>query len=461
MNFDEGSFRDNAGRVIHHSNRIFRQVNKSGKERIDFFFKNDLYKKALENEYIIKSDILGKNDLKKYNFKEDFLIIEHEKIPYVSYPYEWSFYQLKEAALHHLNFHIYLLNNGATLIDSSAYNIQFIGSKPIFIDVLSVKEYKEGEYWYGHKQFCENFLNPLILSSKKGIQFNNWFKGNLEGIATEDLNKILNIFDKFSFNIFVHVYLLTKFENKYKNQNKKFDLNIKKKFPKKNFLSMLNQLKAFINKLEPKKSATVWETYSNLNTYDDNETKNKTNIVKNFFQKNKSLMIADLGCNDGYYSKIAIESGCEYVVGFDYDFNSINRAYKTFINSKNFLPLIFDASNPSTNIGWNEKERKSFFQRANFDCVLALAFQHHLTIAKNIPLEDVLSWIVALAPIGLIEFVPKNDETVQKMIKLKGDIFPNYNEENFKEFILKKATIVSEFQVTKSGRKIYEFERKN
>ena len=122
---------------------------------------------------------------------------------------------------------------------------------------------------------------------------------------------------------------------------------------------------------------------------------------------------------------------------------------------------IFDASNPSTNIGWNEKERKSFFQRANFDCVLALAFQHHLTIAKNIPLEDVLSWIVALAPIGLIEFVPKNDETVQKMIKLKGDIFPNYNEENFKEFILKKATIVSEFQVTKSGRKIYEFERKN
>ncbi len=461
MNFDEGSFRDNAGRVIHHSNRIFRQVNKSGKERIDFFFKNDLYKKALENEYIIKSDILGKNDLKKYNFKEDSLIIEHEKIPYVSYPYEWSFYQLKEAALHHLNFHIYLLNNGATLIDSSAYNIQFIGSKPIFIDVLSVKEYKEGEYWYGHKQFCENFLNPLILSSKKGIQFNNWFKGNLEGIATEDLNKILNIFDKFSFNIFVHVYLLTKFENKYKNQNKKFDLNVKKKFPKKNFLSMLNQLKAFINKLEPKKSATVWETYSNLNTYDDNETKNKTNIVKNFFQKNKSLMIADLGCNDGYYSKIAIESGCEYVVGFDYDFNSINRAYKTFINSKNFLPLIFDASNPSTNIGWNEKERKSFFQRANFDCVLALAFQHHLTIAKNIPLEDVLSWIVALAPIGLIEFVPKNDETVQKMIKLKGDIFPNYNEENFKEFILKKATIVSEFQVTKSGRKIYEFERKN
>ena len=109
MNFDEGSFRDNAGRVIHQSNRIFRQVNKSGKERIDFFFKNDLYKKALENEYIIKSDILGKNDLKKYNFKEDSLIIEHEKIPYVSYPYEWSFYQLKEAALHHLNFHIKII----------------------------------------------------------------------------------------------------------------------------------------------------------------------------------------------------------------------------------------------------------------------------------------------------------------------------------------------------------------
>lgn len=149
-----------------------------------------------------------------------------------------------------------------------------------------------------------------------------------------------------------------------------------------------------------------------------------------------------------------------YVVGLDYDPISIDRAFNTFGNKqKNFLPLIFDATNPSANIGWNETERKSFNERANFDGLLALAFEHHLAIAKNIPLKDTVNWLIQLAPKGLIEFVPKNDETIQKMLKFKGDIFPDYNEENFKYFIEKKAKIVSIKEVTSSGRKIYEYKR--
>ena len=459
MIFDEGSFRDPAGRVFYHLDKIYRLIDDSGKERVKFLEQNDLITKSKEKNFLINSKILNDKDLKNLGFDKNYLVIEHEKIPYISYPYEWSFSQLKSAALLHLDFHLFLLNNDATLIDASAYNIQFIGAKPIFIDILSIKEYEEGEYWRGHKQFCENFLNPLILSAKKGIQFNNWFKGNLEGIATNELNSILTFFDKFSYNIFVHVYLLNKFDNKYKNQNKKINLNLKKKFPKKNFISMLKQLRNFIKDLNPKKVTTVWENYSISNTYKESEEITKSEIVKDFIDNNDLSKVIDLGCNDGFYSKIALKNN-NYVVGFDYDPISIDRAFHTFGNKqKNFLPLIFDASNPSSNIGWNELERKSFNKRANFDGLLALAFEHHLAIAKNIPLEDTINWLINLAPRGLIEFVPKNDETIQKMLKFKGDIFPDYNENNFRDFIEKKARIISINQVTSSGRKIYEYRR--
>lgn len=460
MDFEKGSFRDPAGQIFYKYKRVFRKINKQGTDRINYLIDNDLINKSINSKFLVNSFILNKDELKKIDIDENLLVVEHEKVPYVSYPYEWSFQQLKVAAIHHLNFHIFLLNNNATLIDASAYNIQFIGFRPIFIDLMSIKKYEEGEFWYGHKQFCENFLNPLILSSKKSIQFNNWFKGNLEGIPTSDLDNILGFFDKFSYNIFVHVYLLNKIEKKYKLQNKTINFNNKNKFSKKSLLSMLLQLKSYINKLEQKKHNSTWENYSTKNSYDNEEKLLKINIVSDFVKKNKFSNIIDLGCNDGIYSHAALKNGCGYVVGFDYDFNSINRAYSSSQKEKSkFLPLIFDATNPSANIGWNELERKSFKSRSNFDAVLALAFEHHLSIAKNIPLQDTINWIVSLAPKGLIEFVPKNDETIQKMIKFKGDIFPDYREENFLKILSKISKILSVKETSKSGRKIFEFDR--
>ncbi len=125
----------------------------------------------------------------------------------------------------------------------------------------------------------------------------------------------------------------------------------------------------------------------------------------------------------------------------------------------NFLPLYFDASNPSTNSGWNEKERKSFKERANFDAIIALAFEHHLSISKNIPLEDVIDWLVSLAPHGLIEFVPKNDPTIKKMLELKGDIFPDYNDQNFEKILSFKSEILQKNIISRTGRIIYEYKR--
>lgn len=457
MNYDKGSFRDPAGRIFHKSNRVFRHIYEQGKNRIDFIQNNKILDISIKENFLIESELINDETKKDLNLNCNSIYFEHKKIPYISYPYEWSFFQLKEAALHHLNFHIFLLEHKATLIDASAYNIQFIGTKPVFIDLLSIREYVEGELWFGHKQFCENFLNPLILSSYKGINFNNWFKGNLEGILTEDLNNILSWKDKLSYNVFFHVYLLNKFENKYKVQNKKIDLKLKKNFPKKNFISLLKQMRNFINKLEPKKKTTVWENYSEKNTYTDLSKKQKSDIVKKFIEKSNILSLADLGCNDGYFSKVALENGCKNVVGFDFDINSINRAFKKNKNQESFLPLYFDATNPSSNIGWNESERKCFSERFKFDGVIALAFLHHLVIAKNILLEEAINWILNIAPSGLLEFVPKNDDTVKKMLQFKGDIFPDYNQKNFELYLTQKAKIISKTKLDDSDRIIYQF----
>jgi len=457
---DDGSFRDPDARVAYSNDSIYRIVYPNG------FKKFDLIKKILQNEsiskYLVETEEVDSEELRSLEIEnsKNVRVFKHKKIEYISYPYEWSFHRLKDAALHHLNLHINLLKNNATLIDAYSYNIQFNGNTPIFIDLMSIKDYSEGEFWTGHKQFCESFLNPLVLKSKLGINYNNWFKGNLEGIDTGELSKLLKFRHMFSWNIFYNIFLLNYFEKKYK-KNEDLIITKNKKLKKNYYLSILTNLVNFISSLKSKKEASVWGEYSRDNTYNNEEKKNKYEFISSYFNQTKFDRVLDLGCNNGEYSKLAIESGCKSVVGLDYDLNAIDEAYLISKKKKlNFLPLYFDVSNPSSDIGWNQKERKGFTKRLNFDFVLALAFEHHLAIAKNIPLEDVVSWITSLAPKGIIEFVPKNDTTIQSMIKLKGDIFPNYNLENFKNFLLRNTKITSEKIVSKSGRTLFSFEKK-
>jgi ribosomal protein L11 methylase PrmA len=459
LTVDDGSFRDPDARVAHYRDSVYRIVHPNG------FKKFDLIKKLLKNssisEYLIETAEVNQKELSLLELKnqKDIKVFKHKKIDYISYPYEWSFNRLKDAALHHLNLHINLLKNDATLIDAYSYNIQFNNYLPIFIDLTSIKEYSEGEFWTGHKQFCESFLNPLVLKSKIGINFNNWFKGNLEGIDTAELAKILKFRHMFSWNIFYNIFLLNYFEKKFK-KNEDLKITKNKKLKKNYYISILTNLVNFIDSLKPKKEDSVWGEYSRDNTYNDEEKQNKYEFISNYLSKTKYNKVLDLGCNNGEYSKLVIQSGCKHVIGLDYDLNAIDEAYLISKKEKlNFLPLYFDVSNPSSNIGWQQKERKGFMERLNFDFVLALAFEHHLAIAKNIPLEDVVNWITSLAPRGIIEFVPKNDVTIQSMIKLKGDIFPHYNLENFKNFLSKKVKITSEKIISKSGRTLFSFEK--
>jgi ribosomal protein L11 methylase PrmA len=456
---EDSSFRDNQGNIFYLDNKVLRGINKNGKKNFEFIYNKKILEDSIKSNYLISTKLINKDHLPDF-FSNFEYIVESEVIPFISYPYEWSFEQLKKAALHHLDFQIFLFHKGAVLRDSSAYNIQFIGTKPYFIDLLSIKQYEYGEYWIGYKQFCENFLNPLLLGSLKGVHHNNWFRGNLEGIATTELNKLLSFKDKISFKIFTHIHLQAKLniksiENEKKISSKYHNL---KKLSKTSYISIIVQLRNWISELTFKDESSIWQNYSKENTYDNLEYNQKKKIVGDFIKKTKPNTLIDLGCNDGDYSKLSLDSGAKYVVGFDFDHNTIANAFKMAKDDEdNFLPLILDASNPSPNQGWLQKERKGFIERFHADALIALAFEHHLIIGKNVPIQQFVEWITSISECGLIEFVPKTDKTIQKMLEYRDDIFSNYTEEEFENCLKEKSNIINKNTITKSGRIIYEY----
>ena len=458
MKIIEGSFRDPNGHVYTSGDRIFRIINKLSQGKFNVLNNSLILEKSINNGYLVKTWIPRTEELP--SAYHDKLIYEHQKIPYISYPYEWSFSQLKEAALHHLNYQIFLLENNFHLVDSSSFNIQFLGSQPIFIDALSLNPYKEGAFWYGQKQFLEQFFNPILFSSYKNIPFNNFYRGNLDGIKSSEILKILNFFQKFIPKIFLYLYLPYLLE---KRAKKKLDLDNyflkKNSFKKNNYLWILNNLKKNIKDIKLPCFESYWQNYEATSSYDQINLDIKSDIVKKFVKDNKINVVADLGCNTGHYSELCLDSGCQYVVGFDSDAASIEKSYIRSKNKKlNFLPLILDAVNPSVNSGWFENERQGFLKRSKFDGLIALAFEHHLTIGQNVPLDSFIKWLTSISSKGLVEFIPKTDNMIKIMLNLKGDIFPDYNEDNFVNIMKKYVKIIKVQEIGNTGRKVIEFD---
>jgi ribosomal protein L11 methylase PrmA len=387
-------------------------------------------------------------------------VLSHQPINYISWPYEWCFYQLRDAALLHLDFQLFLLERDAVLSDASAYNVQFIGRRPVFIDALSIRPYREREYWTGYKQFCDQFLNPLLLRSLKGVAHNAWYRGALEGIAARDLSTLLSWRNKFSYNVLTHVVLQAQLEAKALN-NPVAAINKArggKGLSRLAYRGILEQLRGWIHNLQPRGyGRTVWGDYAENNTYLPDDVVRKSNAIQSFCGRHRPGMLFDLGCNTGFYSDLSLRHGAGYVVGFDFDQRAVERAHARLEHTNTFLPLWLDAANPSPDQGWQQAERDGFNRRARADALVALAFEHHLTIGKNVPLEQFVDWLVSLAPCGLVEFVPKGDSTVQDLLALREDIFPDYTREHFLAALGTKVRIVGCSEITESGRALIEY----
>ena len=455
-----GSYRDPGGHVYVDGAKVFRTVLSPRADDFKQILSSGIIEASVKKGFLIPSrNVSTEQNCAEF---EASYIVEHDKVPYISYPYEWGFDMLKSAALFHLEFQMFLMERDYTLSDATAYNIQFVGSKPVFIDLLSIIPYQEGALWVGYYQYLEQFLNPLLLTALKGIPFNDWYRGSLEGIPTSDLLATLSIKQKLNWRVLLFLSLYVKTDKKLLDSSDKEKIvkGSQKGVSKKSLMSILIQLHAWISKLSSPIKSSAWGEYAGNNTYEDAERDEKKLAIEKFSERNKIETLIDLGCNSGDYSEASIRGGAKTVIGFDFDHVALNLARaRSLAKDLPYLPLWLNAANPSPSQGWRETERDSFGARFTADAVIALAFEHHLAIAKNIPLPDVVAWITSIAPIGIIEFVPKEDETVQQMLQSREDIFSEYSEENFEKILAKDCEIISKQKVSNSGRTLYEFKR--
>lgn len=455
---NSGSFRDPGGRIYEQGNKIYRWVGDYGASAYESARDSGVLQQLIEQEYLVSCEERAPSTIG--GMPNACYVLEHERLPFVSYPYEWCFSLLKRAALFHLDFHLKALELDYTLTDATAYNVQFKGTRPIFIDHLSLKPYESGEIWAGHRQFCTQFLNPIILWSRKGVAPNNWFRGSLEGISPEELAPLMSVKDKFSFTILSHVVGQAMLQRRAIANSRKILPEEQPRLSRTGLRGILEGLRSFIQKCRPPHAATVWGDYAENTSYEAAERQAKGEAIARMVAAAKPRMIFDLGCNSGEYSEIALANGAKEAVGFDFDFGALEAAVKRAEDrSLNFLPLWLDAANPSPSQGWAQSERAGLFERSKADALIALAFIHHIVIGRNVPMALALDWIIAMAPRGIIEFPPKNDPMVQRLLANRPDIFPDYTEDNFVALIGRRAKIINQELVSKSGRLLVTYER--
>lgn len=457
---DPGSFRDPAGHVLLENDRVFRGINLIARDEFTTVHQSGLLQQLIEQKKLIDYTILSDAE-KSQRLPDAALLLEHPKLPFISYAYEWSFDQLKAAALLQLELHLAALKHSITIIDASSFNIQFIGAEPCFIDHLSFRPYHEGEIWWGYQQFCLQYLNPLLLQSYCGIDFQTWLKGGLGNIPLNDLYQVLPWSKKFNWKVFFHLGLQTKLQKK---SSAKQNSTVKKvQLPKSALINLLTSMQNWISQLKPRyKNMAEWQHYENLHLYTDQALKEKKSFIAEFCQTSKPQCVWDLGCNQGEYAKIALENSVAQVIGFDYDSATIDKA---FLFSKkhdlNFLPLVMNFANPTPAMGWELSERKSLSERNNANALFALAFIHHLRIQNNIPLTDIIRYLFSLAPTGVIEFIPKTDPKVRLLLKFRQDIFHDYNYDNFIQLIQEKASILKTISLTGTERLLISYRIRN
>jgi ribosomal protein L11 methylase PrmA len=456
-----GSFRDPAGQVFVDDDRIYRTINEPAARDYERLRDQGLLARLAAKGWLVESREVAPAVLGELGTSARY-VVEHPPIPYVSFPYEWGFAALKAAALLHLDLHLEALAAGATLADASAYNVQFRGSRPVLIDLLSLRCRREGEFWLGHRQFCEQFLNPLLLRALLGVPHNAWYRGSLEGIPTIELARLLPWRSRLSWNLLAHVLLQARLHQR---AMRKPSENIEKvrrsRLSPTAFLGLLGQLRRWIARLEPADAPpSTWSDYAWRHSYRPREEAAKHSFVKTFIEQTRPGLLFDLGCNTGDYAALALEAGARRVVGFDFDQQALDAAFRRAeAQDLDFLPLFLDAANPSPDQGWRQRERSGFAGRAKADALLALAFEHHLAIARNLPLEQVLAWLMGLAPCGVIEFVPKADPTVGRMLALREDIFQGYDEATFARCLTGTARIVRNEIISEHGRRLFWYER--
>jgi hypothetical protein len=448
------SFRDPSGFLFTRQGVLYRQVNRIYAADYQRLIETRLYDRLVKAGLLISHEEV---DEPPYNEALAYRVLRPEALKFISYPFEWSFSQLKDAALATIAIQKTALKSKLSLKDSSAYNIQFKDGQPVLIDTLSFEVYREGQPWVAYRQFCQHFLAPLVLMAYRDVRLGQLLRVYIDGLPLDLSVRLLPKRTLFDFGLLTHLHLHAAAQKRYASQTVDKE-KVSQGMSKTSFLGLIDSLESTVRKLHWKPAGTEWGDYyaANAGHYSRQAFDHKREIIAGFIERIQPQGVWDLGANIGEFSRLASERGIP-TIAFDIDPAAVERNYLSCRESgeTNLLPLLMDLTNPSPNLGWQNQERMSFLSRAPADLVLALALIHHLAIGNNVPLSDLAEFFHSLGKWLVIEFVPKSDPQVQHLLATREDIFGGYDVDTFSAVFAERYAIVESIPIRDSPRTLY------
>ena len=446
---ERSSFRDPSGFVYRCGNELLRQINTCYEKQYHHLMQSGLYDTLVE-----KGLLVAHEESMHPGISDGALcVIKPELAPFISYPYEWCFGQIKDAALTTLAIQKIALQYGMILKDASAYNIQFINGTAKLIDTLSFDFYKGGMPWVAYGQFCRHFLAPLFLMKHVDLRLSQLLRIYLDGVPLDLASTLLR--RKGGMAVKQHIHWHARSIQRHAEDGKTAGPVRRIKISKANFSALMDSLYRIIDRLELKRVKTEWGAYYATTNYSNASARHKGKLVASFLERVSPETVWDLGANDGTYSRIALEGNTD-VVAFDIDYMAVERNYAAVKKTKErMLPLLLDLTNPSPRIGFANEERGSLAERQRPDCIMMLAVIHHLAISNNVPLEKIAAWLAGMGNWLIIEFVPKQDSQVRVILTTRDDVFPQYTSVGFEAAFNKYFYIREQQQVEGSERVLY------
>ena len=457
LRFDTGSFRDPDTRVFYHKGVPFRSLTAHALEDWQRLAKTDFHARFMADRRLIPTRLVADMESLPPLASRWVAVLEHERVPVVSYPYEWSFGMLKDAALLQLDVTRAALDEEMTLKDATAFNVQWCGAHPTFIDIGSFTAYVAGEPWAGYRQFCETFLYPLLLQAYRNVPFQPWLRGNLEGITAEQCRALLSGRHLLRRGVLAHVYLQAKAQARYQDSQG----DVRQELRAAGFGAALikhniDRLRRTVQRLRWEPERSTWSEYQREHSYDDADLQRKAGFVERILAARRWPLVWDLGCNTGRYSRLAAKHA-DYVLALDADHVVVERLYRALDadGPANVLPLLADIANPSPGLGWRGRERLPLGDRGAPALILCLALMHHLVIGRNIPLDDFVDWLAQFGAEVILEFVGRSDPMVERLLRNRRDQEFDYSEASVRAALERHFSAVSRETLASGTRTLY------
>ncbi|MFT3847015.1 MAG: class I SAM-dependent methyltransferase [Lacibacter sp.] len=452
INHHPASFRDPSGFIYEKDGVLYRFVSTVYQPHYDLLQSAGLAHDLIKQNLLLPFTELNENHTGRNDW---FKTLQPQQVPFFTYAWEWSFNQLKDAALTTISICKSSLQKGMILKDATHTNIQFVDGNAKLIDTLSFEKYEEGEQWIAYRQFCECFLNPLLISAHTGMEVHKLLLAYPDGVPAALTATLLPFKTKLSSSIYLHVHLHAKLAGQTAKEN-----TTKRKVTQKNIEQILQSLHDLIQDLKLPAKKTVWNNYYDETILSEQYLNEKKKVVSSILSEINYNSVIDLGANEGEFSLLCNKDAL--VVSADFDSDCINSLYTASKQrkQKNILPVVADLTYPSPAMGWMNNERPALFNRKKFDVCLALALIHHLAIAKNISFMQLADFFAKAADLLIIEFVPKNDAKVEGMLKWRKDIFEGYSEKEFENAFAVNFELKQRLPITGSKRTLYYFQKK-